>query len=212
MIILSHRGYWKTPAEKNSVAAFERSFDLGYGTETDFRDALGALVISHDMPDANSLPAETFFAILAERDASLPIAVNIKADGLQNLMKEAVERHGVSNYFLFDMSIPDAVVSIKKGLRVFTRHSDVEPEPNFYQQAAGVWMDAFHDDTWLTPDAILRHLDAGKQVCLVSPELHGRAHLAFWERLLASPVASHPGLMLCSDIPEDATSFFSDHV
>ena len=209
MIILSHRGYWKTPVEKNTVAAFERSFDLGFGTETDFRDALGSLVISHDIPAAGALPADTFFEILATRDASLPIAVNIKSDGLQQLLKEAFESHGVSNYFLFDMSIPDAIVSIKKGLRVFTRHSDVEPDPNFYQQAAGVWMDAFFDDTWLTPDAILGHLDAGKQVCLVSPELHGRAHQSFWERLLASPAASHPGLMLCSDIPEEAKSYFS---
>jgi len=209
MIVLSHRGYWKVAAEKNAAVAFERSFDLGFGTETDFRDYNKSLVISHDPPDAGALPAETFFEILAARDASLPIAVNVKSDGLQLMLKEGLERHGFSNYFLFDMAIPDAVISIKKGLRVFTRQSDVEIHPNFYNDAAGVWMDAFFDDSWLTPDAIMRHLDTGKQVCLVSPELHGRNHLPFWERLLESPVATHPNLMLCSDIPEEARTFFA---
>ena len=39
MMILSHRGYWK---EKNLPIAFERSFSLGFGTETDYK---GELVI-----------------------------------------------------------------------------------------------------------------------------------------------------------------------
>ena len=38
MIIISHRGYWKDAAEKNRPVAFARSFDLGYGTETDVRE------------------------------------------------------------------------------------------------------------------------------------------------------------------------------
>ena len=50
MIILSHRGYWKSEKERNQEVAFHRSFDLGYGTETDIRDIQGKLVISHDMP------------------------------------------------------------------------------------------------------------------------------------------------------------------
>ena len=41
MQILSHRGWWATPAEKNSLAAFERSFGADYGTETDLRDEQG---------------------------------------------------------------------------------------------------------------------------------------------------------------------------
>ena len=32
MIILSHRGYWKSEEERNQEVAFHRSFDLGYGT------------------------------------------------------------------------------------------------------------------------------------------------------------------------------------
>lgn len=209
MIILSHRGYWNEDRPKNSIEAFEASFDLGFGTETDFRDSQGTLVISHDPAPVGAMPAADFFTALASRDKTLPIAVNVKADGLQKLLKEELAAYGLENYFLFDMSIPDAIVSIRAGLRIFTRHSDVETEPNLYREAAGVWMDSFFDDSWLSPDAISRHLDAGKQVCLVSPELHGRPHLAFWQRLLESSIASHPYLMICSDIPEEALTYFN---
>lgn len=208
MIILSHRGYWNENRPKNSMAAFETSFDLGFGTETDFRDSRGELVISHDPALEGALLADEFFLALSTRDKTLPIAINIKADGLQSLLKKSLADHRLENYFLFDMSIPDAIVSLRHGLRIFTRHSDVEAQPHLYQEAAGVWMDAFHDDRWLTPDSIARHLDAGKEVCIVSPELHGRSHLAFWERLCASGIHKHPNLMLCSDIPEVAQTFF----
>jgi glycerophosphoryl diester phosphodiesterase len=208
MIILSHRGYWNQSRPKNSLCAFETSFDLGFGTETDFRDCGGELVISHDPALEGALLADEFFLALSARDKTLPIAINIKADGLQSLLKQSLEKHQLENYFLFDMSIPDAMVSLRHGLRIFTRHSDVETEPHLYHEAAGIWMDAFRDDRWLTPEAIARHLDAGKKVCLVSPELHGRPHLPFWERLHSSGIHEHPRLMLCSDIPESAKLFF----
>ena len=52
--VISHRGYWKTPEERNAPVAFERSFSLGFGTETDVRDCVrdgvSELVISHDIP------------------------------------------------------------------------------------------------------------------------------------------------------------------
>ena len=130
MKIISHRGYWKEAWEKNSPAAFDRSFSKGFGTETDFRDRDGKLVIAHDLPNQGSLSAEVFFEILCRRDRSLPLAINIKADGLQDLIKAFIVRHDVKNYFLFDMSVPDAITSLRHGLRVYTRHSDVETQPS----------------------------------------------------------------------------------
>jgi hypothetical protein len=160
------------------------------------------------LPGETALPAEDFFTEFVRFDRTLPLAINIKADGLQGLLKDAFGRHRIENYFLFDMSVPDAIYSIKIGLRVFTRHSDVEPVPAFYPQAVGVWMDAFYDGSWLTAAAIAAHLADGKQVCLVSPELHRRAHLAFWASLKSSSVAQDDRLILCTDLPEDAAHFF----
>lgn len=64
MKILCHRGYWRDKFHKNSAEAFKRSFDSGYGTETDFRDLDGTLVISHDPARCGALTVEDFFAIL----------------------------------------------------------------------------------------------------------------------------------------------------
>jgi hypothetical protein len=130
-------------------------------------------------------------------------------DGLQRLLKECLEAAGMKDYFLFDMSVPDALQSINCGLRTFTRQSDLEKEPALYNQAQGVWMDAFYDDAWITPDAIRRHLDHGKRVCVVSPELHGREHRSIWQRLANDDIRLHADLILCTDLPEEACTMIS---
>jgi hypothetical protein len=208
MKILSHRGYWKTAQEKNTVCAFKRSFDLGFGVETDFRDFNGKLVVDHDLPSSESMMAEKFFEVLSSVESTLPLAVNIKADGLQDLLKSAIKRFQIRDYFLFDMSVPDAIVSIKKGLRVFTRQSDVEKQPAYYDQAGGVWVDAFYNDEWINEIIIESHLKAGKTVCLVSPEVHKRSHLNLWNRLKYNQLFKNSNIILCTDMPEDAAAFF----
>jgi len=201
MIVISHRGYWKDPAEKNQPIAFHRSFDAGFGTETDVRDVAGRLVISHDMPKGHELSLEAMLDILAGRD--LPMAMNIKADGLAVALKTAMSARGLTKWFTFDMSVPETVVQLRLGLPVFTRASEYEPRPALYDQATGVWLDAFVSD-WFTEADIASFLQDGKRVAIVSPELHGRDHLPLWTRLGTSPLRHHPKLLICTDFPEDA--------
>ncbi|WP_439625419.1 hypothetical protein [Gemmata sp.] len=203
MLILSHRGYWRGAAEKNAPAAFARSFHLGFGTETDLRDLAGRLVVAHDPAQADALAAEVLFGIYHGVGVDLPLALNVKADGLHKLLPPLIERFAVTNYFVFDMSVPDALGWLKLGVPTFTRHSDIEEHPLYYDRAAGVWLDAFGSDWW-TQDTIQRHLNAGKSVCVVSPDLHGRDPRAVWDALAASDVRTNPKLMLCTDRPEDA--------
>ena len=215
MIILSHRGYWKTPDEKNTRLAFERSFALGFGTETDLRDHNGRLVISHDPPEGDPLSADAFFQMYQGYDnPDLPLALNIKADGLQALLLRSLQRWAINNYFVFDMSVPDALLYVRGGIRAFTRQSEYETAPSFYAETEGVWLDCFEGD-WITAEAIATHRGAGKQVCLVSPDLHKRPHLPFWERLRATlaPADLAPGasgVLLCTDYPEEARAFFQE--
>jgi glycerophosphoryl diester phosphodiesterase len=112
MHILSHRGYWQTAAEKNTETAFHRSFSLGFGTETDVRDALGELVISHDPPIGGEMKFSYFLEIYngykQRHSQPLPLALNVKADGLQSRLKLLLEQYEITNYFMFDMSVPDA--------------------------------------------------------------------------------------------------------
>ena len=209
MQILSHRGYWQTLEEKNTPAAFIRSFTLGFGTETDLRDLAGELVISHDLPLPGALSARELFTIYQQHHPSLPLALNIKSDGLQAPLLKLLAEYSIENYFLFDMSIPDALVCLKHGLKCFTRQSEYEPQPAFYAEADGVWIDGFHREWW-DEALVLAHLDAGKKVCLVSPELHRRPHLPFWEKLATWNCLSHPNLLLCTDLPEAAQIIFTD--
>jgi hypothetical protein len=208
MKILGHRGYWKTVYEQNTLTAFRKSFDLGYGVETDFRDLNGRLVINHNIPTSESMLADRLFEIMNSVDSNLPLAVNIKSDGLQDLLLASINKFKITNYFLFDMSVPDAVISIKRGLRVFTRQSDVEKNPAFYEQADGVWIDAFYSDDWIDEGIIKTHLSAGKSVCLVSPEIHKRSHRKIWGKLKSNRLCDNTNLLLCTDLPDEASVYF----
>lgn len=205
MIILSHRGYWRDPAEKNQPGAFRRSFDLGFGTETDIRDCLGRLVISHDMPGDDAMLLDDMLGLLAGRD--LPLALNIKADGLGRALQARLRGSGLSRWFSFDMSVPETVAQIGMGMPVFTRCSEHETKPVLYEKARGVWLDGFSSD-WYSADLISGFLRDGKRVAVVSPELHTRAHLPLWERLRSSGITDNSELMLCTDLPEAATAYF----
>ena len=50
--------------KKNTLSAFTRAFDNGFGVETDLRDYNGTLVISHDVPQEESLLFEDFLKII----------------------------------------------------------------------------------------------------------------------------------------------------
>jgi hypothetical protein len=208
MKILSHRGYWKNDSEKNQEKSFHRSFELGFGTETDLRDLGGKIVISHDMPVDVEFTADNFFRLYTEYQSNLPLALNIKSDGLQRSVKILLEKYSINNFFVFDMSVPDARSWINYGIRIFTRESEFEPTPYFYEQAAGVWLDSFLSD-WVKEETITNHLHRGKQVCLVSPELHNREYKTFWKYIRGTKVIHHPNLMLCTDYPEEARNFFT---
>lgn len=207
MKILSHRGYWKTTEEKNALQAFDRSFSHGFGTETDLRDLRGQLVISHDPAGEPSLGADAFFHAYTRHALDLPLALNIKADGLQGLLAAALSDHDIQNYFVFDMSIPDMLGYIRTGLKVFSRQSEYEPVPALYEHASGVWIDCFETE-WVTEKTLAGHLSARKQVCIVSPELHKRPYRDYWEKLSKMPFASDSNIMLCTDFPEEAQRVF----
>lgn len=207
MKILSHRGYWKEVAEKNTIEAMRRSFSLGFGTETDVRDYNGDLVISHDIADENAISFQKFLEIYGEYNKDLPLALNIKSDGLQLKLKEALARNKIENYFLFDMSIPDALGYLRNEVKnVFTRQSEYEKDPSFYEKANGVWLDSFEED-WFDNNLISAHLARGKMVCIVSPELHKRSHLESWKKYKF--LSTEKNLFLCTDFPEEAHEFFN---
>lgn len=215
MIILAHRGMWTAPAEKNTAGALSLAWANGYGIETDIRDHDGVLVISHDPPTGTALlTADELFRRYKDLGAGTTLALNIKADGLQDRLAELLIRHAIApdSYFVFDMAVPDALGYLRRGVPCFTRESEYETAPAFLERAQGVWMDCFHDD-WIDQGAMERHLRSGRRLALVSPELHGRPHSqawSVWRKALRSlgDREAEKGVLLCTDFPEEAGRYF----
>lgn len=207
MEIIAHRGWWNVPKEKNTVQAILRAFQNGMGIETDIRDSVQKLVISHDMAKEESLAVEQVFQIYKNSDFIL--AVNIKADGLQVALKKLIDTYKISNYFCFDMSVPDTFGYIKEGLKFFVRESEYEVRnETLYQKADGIWMDSFTDKKFVTEEKISGHRENGKKVCIVSPELHGRDCESEWAVYKKRCFLEDPNIILCTDFPEKARRYF----
>lgn len=206
MQILSHRGYWHSLEERNTKKAFEESFAAGFGTETDLRDICGKIVISHDMPKGGEITFEELLKIMQGRN--LPLALNIKADGLIDEILSLLAKYKHTNYFTFDMSIPDMVVQTEKGAKVFTGLSDILTRPVLLDKSAGVWLDAFKG-VWYDLNTLDGLLKQGKSVCIVSDDLHGRNTDKQWQMLRQYDNIKTNSLLLCTDKPKEALAYFN---
>lgn len=207
MQIISHRGCWTIPEEKNSLKSLYNSVKSGFGCETDIRDFDSSLVISHDISNKSNISFNSVLNLFKNND--LLLAINIKADGLQDLLHIALDNYNISNYFVFDMSVPDTKGYINMGLNVFCRQSEYEPFIPFYKDIKGIWLDAF-EQIWYTSEIINNHLINGKKVCIVSAELHKRDHLEHWNFIKSFDFIADNNLILCTDYPQEAIEFFGN--
>jgi hypothetical protein len=209
MNILAHRGRWTDPAERNGLDACTDAWRAGFGIETDIRDRPGEIVISHDpAPSGPVLDLEELLATHARIAPATELALNVKSCGLASKVADQLRAAGTQHAYVFDLAVPDALTWLSAGVPVFTRHSDVEPEPQLYDRSGGVWLDSFGPEWW-NADVIERHVDAGKRVAIVSPELHGRDHRPCWDMLVDHEVWDLPGVAICTDFPDDAKAVFS---
>lgn len=205
--IIAHRGMWRMSEEKNTLAAFERALQHGFGIETDFRDCNGELIISHDPAGPGAIKAKDFFDLCDEYPNTDPHAINVKSDGLQSLLAPYLSSWSEQQYFVFDMSVPDSLGYLHFGMNAYTRVSEYESYQDFGGKASGVWLDCFHDQ-WYKASEINQFLSLGKSVAIVSPELHGRDHLPLWG-MIKSLYTSDMPIMLCTDLPLEAKKYFS---
>jgi glycerophosphoryl diester phosphodiesterase len=210
MQFIAHRGLWQAEEQQNTLKAFENAFAEGFGIETDVRDYCGKLVVSHDVPSPSSLSLDSLLELYKSFLGKPLLALNIKSDGLVNLLYEKVAQFNIENYFFFDMSVPDTLPYLKKQLRVFTRQSEYEKDPCFYAEAQGIWLDQFVS-SWFDESTLKDHLMNKKKVCIVSPELHRRDFKQEWRRYKSFMQADHLSsgqLLLCTDHPQLGRKFF----
>ena len=207
--ILAHRGWWLHPDEKNSETALRRAFAAGYGVETDLRDCNGEIVVSHDIPRTGAMTLDVLLRIYGTYSTRPTLALNVKADGLADAVLDLLSHHAVERYFVFDMSVPDTLSYLTRGMTVFTRRSEFETGSTLDGRAAGRWLDAF-ETPHVAPNLLVDTLDAGTAAALVSPELHGKPHLEAWQswRNALADRSDDARILLCTDLPDAAASFF----
>ena len=136
MTSLAHRGLWAEADERNTLAAFRDAFAHGWGVELDVRDLDGALVISHDPPAAGALPFCEVVDAYIEAGTPGRLAVNVKADGLEAMIADAMRAVDPARWFAFDMSVPD---TLAHRLELFRESGLVFPDGE----------DVFRLDSWL---------------------------------------------------------------
>ena len=93
------------------------------------RDLCQSLKIAHDPAKSTDIYAESMMSIWQHyhsKRLDLPLALNIKADGLQTLTRQLLDKFECDNYFVFDMSVPDTLTWLKQGFNVFVRQSEYD--------------------------------------------------------------------------------------
>lgn len=208
MKFIAHRGLWESPEEKNTVSAFEAALKNGFGIETDVRDYLGELVISHDIATQGALTLSEFLCLVSNTFPRATLAINVKSDGLQQAFRES-SINGFEHFY-FDMSVPDALLYSKSSMRFYTRYSDIEPFPSLLSKSVGVWVDNFSSNVF-DSEAVLKFLEEGKRVVLVSPELHGYSYQQYWNDVKSFIFTNNEysdQVELCTDYPIQAQEFF----
>lgn len=214
MHIVAHRGI-TSPTEKkdgNTIELLLSSLNKGFGVETDLRDFLGNIVLSHDPPTKQTALLEEFLCRINTLNKKQVLALNIKSDGQHNVIRSILQKYEsnktkiLENAFFFDMSIPSlyqfSKIFPKRNLA--SRISDLECIPLLYDRIGWLWVDCFEKE-WFDEEQIEKFMADGKNLCFVSPELHNLPHLELWKKLKQS---GHNGLYLCTDLAAEAKSFF----
>ncbi len=213
MNIISHRGYWVNQCEMNTDVAFNRAMVNGYGIETDVRDYNGDIVVSHDIPSGNPQTLDDFlhiYNIIFKNQPKKPyLAINIKSTGLGKGLSNILDRHNITNYFVFDMSIPDTIDCLSLDLAVYMRVSEYEDIPRLPYNISGIWLDQFNGD-WYTDELIVDLLNKWDKVCIVSPELHKRDYVYCWGMIKNIIQMYGDRIMICTDFPDIAMEYFCE--
>lgn len=192
--IYCHRGFWTSIDQQNSVGAFSKAIASGYGIETDIRDNLNRIVISHDP----AIDPELDMGVLPK--TGTPIAINIKSDGLINIGLDEIKEY-VSNRgsFVFDASIPEMLKYRDLKIPHALRLSEYEREIPWKSQF--IWLDSFNSDWWMNSE-MLQKLTESHFVVVVSPELHARPFNSAWEAICIEMMKGNENLGICTDFPD----------
>lgn len=103
--------------------------------------------------------------------------VNIKCEGIEEMMISKMEEYGLKNFFLLDCGMPSIIRLSKKGERRlavrFSEYESLETVSLIADKIQWVWVDVFSRLPLTRKEyEIIREYDL--KICLVSPELQGQ--------------------------------------
>lgn len=214
--ILAHRGLWRKPNEMNTLKSFRYAFEKGFGIETDIRDKDGELYISHDpiIDEKNCARFSEFIDLYKLYAMNKTLAINIKSDGIIKKINDLLKINKITEFFFFDMSIPDLVEAKRLDCdNLYARLSEFENPINLKSITTGLCLDSFNGDFYFKDESILNIKDFSN-VIIISPELHGFSKLklkVFWDALKFHFLRKYPEkkFMLCTDKPIESNQFFN---
>lgn len=187
---IAHRGnaFAKFRERENTLSYLLSALDSGFGIETDLRFdcRTDKICISHDPIQSTDKPTsfEELLQSCTPSALAQPFALNVKEDALSESIERLALQYGLKDYFLFDHSLPDLLVSAQTCANLFTRHSEFEKSlPLISGSISGVWLDMFNG--CIIPEDLQLLSENFNRIALVSPELHSHTnHHKMWHQLL----------------------------
>jgi hypothetical protein len=150
------------------------TFARADGIEFDLRSSGSDILVVHD-PGEEGQNFNEFIKFLHPEKLYI---VNIKTEGIEERVLQALQLAGIHNFFLLDCSIPMMVRLGKRGeKRLACRYSEYESLDSVVRMApfvSWVWIDCFNNLP-ITRHAAYHMRNAGLKLCLVSPELQGHS-------------------------------------
>lgn len=181
------------------------------GVEIDIRNHGDRLLLVHDPFSTEGVDLADWLAHWRHRF----LIANVKEEGLEPVLLALLARHGVTEFFILDESLPYIRRHALAGeTRFAVRVSEIEAADTALRLAAylrnagravdWVWLDCF--DGAPLPAADLHRLRAaGYRLCQVSPELHHLDAPERWADLIATFRARMGDVvpdMVCTKRPE----------
>ncbi|MCD4830520.1 MAG: hypothetical protein K8R02_01780 [Anaerohalosphaeraceae bacterium] len=156
----------------NTIAELGHTpFNLG--VEIDIRSRGSKLILHHD-PFCDGQDFEKWLDVYRHQI----IILNVKEEGLETAILKLLKDRGITNFFFLDVSFPFIVAFSGRGINQFavrfSEYESIETVLNMRGLVKYVWVDCFTKMP-LESGIYKKFKEAGFQICLVSPELLGRA-------------------------------------
>tara|TARA_Y100000591_G_C21726787_1_gene641794 strand:+ start:382 stop:981 length:600 start_codon:yes stop_codon:yes gene_type:complete len=147
-----------------------KNLDKNFGVEIDIRTVNNKLILNHE-PIKKSVLLSSYLKKFNHKF----LILNVKEEGIENLIFNLLKKYKIKNYFFLDVTIPKIFqfLKSKKKINLCLRISKFEKldNLNFFQEKINwAWIDTFDNEIPLSIKELI-YYSKRFRLCLVSPEL-----------------------------------------